>query len=378
MKKSLYIHIPFCKAKCHYCDFVSFARCESQYESYVNALCQELEQRSTELQQDSIRTIFIGGGTPTVLSEHQIAKIMDTLVKNYNILEDCEISMESNPGTLTQEKIDYIGRSPINRISMGLQSTHDQLLKRLGRIHSYEVFNKNYEDLRKAGISNINVDLMFGLPDQNLAQFKESLQVVASLSPEHISAYGLIVEEGTPFYKAYEQDRLPLPQEEVERNMYHLCNQFLGEQGYKHYEISNYAKPSRECRHNMVYWQLEDYVGFGVSAHSYHQGYRYENTSSLDDYLKQADQGEFISYNKMQVDSKSLMEEFMFLGLRLLKGVERESFQHRFGRSIEEVYQGKIEKLCGQDLLMLEKGRYHLTKRGLDLSNQVLSDFLLD
>lgn len=378
MTASLYIHIPFCKAKCHYCDFVSFSKCEEEYQIYVEALCLELRQRSESLAGRAIKTIFIGGGTPTVLSPVQLAQIMDTVTSHYNIMRDAEITIESNPGTLTKEIIEYLGKSPINRVSMGLQSTHNPLLKMLGRIHNYETFEKNYRDLRACGMKNINVDLMFGLPGQSLLDFKESLELVTRLEPEHLSCYGLIVEEGTPFYKAFHEDKLDLPDEETEREMYHLCESYLKSKGYVQYEISNYAKSNKVCRHNIVYWRLEDYVGIGVGAHSFFNDKRFENTRSLKDYLSQTGQGKILNENQILVDKKAKMEEFMFLGLRLLSGIKGEEFSKLFGCRIEDVYGAKIDQLSKANLLRRTSGGYTLTKKGLDLSNRVLSDFLLD
>lgn len=374
---SLYLHIPFCRAKCHYCDFLSFANCNHHFEPYVNALVKELEQKSEGLADHEIVTVFIGGGTPTVLPPVLLNRITDAVQENYQLSENCEFTIESNPGTLTKELRDCIIAGPINRISMGLQTTDDGLMDRIGRIHRYEDFRRNYEDLRAGGMININVDLMFGLPGQSLESFRESLEIVASLVPEHLSCYSLIIEEGTPFARDYKKGKLLLPQEDVERQMYYLCQDFLETKGYHRYEVSNYAKSGYECRHNVVYWTLGKYLGFGIGAHSYEDGIRYENTKSIEAYLKESEQGAIQRHHQVHVDKKSQMEEFMFLGLRLTKGISAQEFYDMFQVSIEDVYQSVLEAQLTKGLLKKTEKGYQLTSKGVDVSNHVLSEYLL-
>lgn len=377
-KVSLYLHIPFCESKCFYCDFTSYPKKKVLHQEYVDALCLEMEQVGEVLQQYVIDTIFIGGGTPSILSTNQIETIQNWLRRSFTITEDTEITMEANPGTLNQDKIDVIGNGIINRLSMGLQSTENELLKKIGRIHTFEDFEQNYENLRKVGIKNINVDMMFGLPNQNQNRYLEGLIKIAHMSPEHISSYGLIIEEGTPFYGLYHKGRLKLPEEHVERLMYDSCIQTLKEFGYQHYEISNFSKPGYACRHNLVYWDLKPYIGLGLASHSYFNGQRYENTKDLDAYIKMGMKGEFPKENIITLTKKELMEEFMFLGLRKIDGITIADFEKKFDVLIDRVYGKQIEGLLNEGLLQEAKGSFSLSRRGMDLANRVFSEFLID
>ncbi|WP_105619804.1 radical SAM family heme chaperone HemW [Vallitalea okinawensis] len=377
-KVSLYLHIPFCESKCYYCDFASYPKKNAFYQDYVDALCLEIEQVGESLQQCIIDTIFIGGGTPSILSVNQLDTIQSWLKKSFSIAKDAEITMEANPGTLDQDKIDVIGNGIINRISMGLQSTENDLLKKIGRIHTFEEFKQNYESLRKVGIKNINIDMMFGLPDQTTKGYINGLSQIAHMKPEHISSYGLIIEEGTPFYGLYHNNQLHLPDEQSERDMYDSCLQMLKDYDYEHYEISNFSKPGYACRHNLVYWDLKPYVGLGLASHSYYKGQRYEHTKDLEVYIQKAKQGQFHKENIFTLTTKEMMEEFMFLGLRKMDGIAIADFEKRFGILIDQVYGKQIDDLLKEGLIQEVKNSLLLTRRGMDLANRVFSKFLID
>lgn len=375
---SVYLHIPFCKKKCYYCDFASFAKEDPKHEDYVKALCLEIEQAGKQYEDYWVDTIFIGGGTPSLLKAEQLEVIQTALAKAFKISDNAEISMECNPGTLTTDKIDVIAKGIINRVSLGLQTTDNELLDRIGRIHNYEVFKENYNNLRHAGINNINVDMMFGLPGQTIDGFIEGLEMVVDLSPDHIAAYGLIIEKGTPFHKMYHKGRLLLPEEEAERQMYEACKRTLEMKDYEHYEISNFAKPGYECRHNLVYWELKPYIGLGLAAHSFIDGYRYAHTRKLDAYIQQGLKGEFPRIEETVIDQKAMMEEYMFLGLRKLSGVNKKDFLETFHVSMEDIYGPALEKLLAENLIEIRGGQeVVLTHNGLNFANRVYSEFLL-
>ncbi len=372
---SLYIHIPFCKSKCYYCDFISFSSSEDKYRLYINALKKEIEYVSSRIGDTLIDTIFIGGGTPTLLSTPLLKELISSL-KLFNIDKNAEISIESNPGTLDDDKIALISESSINRVSLGLQTTDNRLLKDIGRIHNYEIFLENYNNLRKVGIDNINTDLMFGLPGQDDLLLKDTLKKITNIKPEHISCYGLTIEKGTSFYKKFHKGILSLPTEEQERNMYHNIRSFLDQKGYKHYEISNFAKLGYECRHNLVYWQGKPYIGLGLGAHSYYKYERYRNEVNLDKYIGDIIKGDFNRYEVVYNDQISRMEEFMFLGLRLIEGISICDFKNRFKKDINDVYGQQLKKLVSLGLIEIYRGSIKLTYKGIDVSNTVLSYFL--
>lgn len=373
----LYLHIPFCFKKCHYCDFTSFANKEHAYQDYVDVLCKEIEQVGHEYEDSTVSTLFIGGGTPSILSGQQLQTIQDKLSESFCFTEDAEITIECNPGTLSDEKIEVLSKGIINRVSLGLQATDSKLLNRLGRIHSYEEFEDNYYKLKKAGIHNINVDMMFGLPDQSVDSYLDGLRKVIALKPEHLSVYSLIIEEKTPFHKAYNSGRLRLPQEEEERAMYEQGKALLQEHGYDHYEISNFAKQGYACRHNIVYWDVVPYIGMGLAAHSFDGEKRYANISDLSTYIEHGQQGQFDKIDVIEATEQSLMEEFMFLGLRKLAGVSVLEFEQRFSKTINQVYGSAIELLTKQGLIVVEGQNLRLTEAGLHVSNRVYSEFLL-
>lgn len=371
---SLYIHIPFCKQKCYYCDFPSYANIDYLKEDYVDALCKEIENKNITY---NIKSIFVGGGTPSYLSSKQLEKLLITINK-LNLDENIEFTMEANPGTLDEEKLIVMKKCGINRISMGLQAVQNSLLKDIGRIHTFNVFEENFKLARKVGFNNINVDLMFGLPSQTVEDWKDSLEKIASLEPEHISAYSLIVEEGTAFYKLYEKNKLILPSEEVERDMYKITKEILNFYGYKQYEISNYAKDGFECYHNKVYWKSKEYIGLGSSSASFIDGKRIKNIENVKKYIEKVNAEEAVTEEIYCNSKEDNIEEFMFMGLRLIEGINMEEFKRRFNINIMDIYKKIIEKNIEKDLLEIKGGYLRLTQKGIELSNYVMSDFILN
>ncbi|MCD3195392.1 oxygen-independent coproporphyrinogen III oxidase [Clostridium botulinum C] len=370
---SLYIHIPFCKQKCLYCDFTSYCGKESQMLSYSKALSTEIDN----IKDKKVKTIFIGGGTPTYLSLEGwniLKKSIDKLQKS----EDLEFTVESNPKTFDKEKLEILKSMGVNRISIGLQAWQNKHLKALGRIHTREEFLKSYNMAREVGFENINVDLMFGIPNQSFDEWKETLNEIIKLNPEHLSCYSLIIEEDTPFYNLYENQKINLPSEELERKMYWYTLKFLKEKGYHQYEISNFSKENKECRHNLVYWDLNEYIGCGVAAHSYSQGYRYNNSGKIEEYIKLIENNQSPIVEKVRNSLKSDIEEFIFMGLRKIKGISIEEFHKRFKKSIYELYSDVIAKHKSNGLIIEYNGYLFLSDKGVEVSNYIMSDFLLD
>ena len=375
-KISLYIHIPFCAQKCLYCDFPSFARKDHLRKAYIEALNKEIISLREKHNNLEINTIFIGGGTPSVLEANELECLLKEVAK-LNMAKDIEYSMECNPGNLTEEKLEVMKKYGVNRISMGLQAKQDNLLKGLGRIHNYKTFKENFLLAKKVGFNNINVDLMFGLPNQSLNEWEETLREIISLEPAHISAYSLIIEEGTAFYNLYENDKLKLPTEEEERKMYHLAKKILEENGFNQYEISNYAKEGKECRHNLAYWNMDNWIGVGSAAASYINGKRIKNISSVEEYINFIkDKGEAVEeiINNSKNDN---MEEFMFMGLRKINGIDENEFKNRFSMNINDVYGEILNKYIDEGLLIRDSGRIFLSEKGIEISNVIMADFLL-
>ena len=376
----LYFHIPFCVRKCLYCDFLSGPYGDADREAYMKALFVETRDRAAECSDYRITSIFIGGGTPSVVDESAIAKLMDIVRACYCTDSDMEVTIEVNPGTVTPEKLRTYRTAGINRLSIGLQSANNRELQTLGRIHTYEDFLETYALAVKEGFTNINVDIMSALPGQTMESYKETLQKVVALSPRHISAYSLIIEEGTPFELQYGQGSDALPDEDTEREMYKQTAKLLEEQGYKRYEISNYATDGRECRHNMGYWNRTEYLGLGIGAASMMNNRRFSNGPDFREYISNplGQRGEVteLSYEEQ-------MEETMYLGLRMTAGVPEEDFRRIFGRDMEQVYGEVIRWGIGEGLLQYKEipgmgGRsLSLTDRGLDVSNYVMARFLL-
>ena len=375
-KISLYIHIPFCAQKCLYCDFPSFARKDHLRKAYIEALNKEIISLREKHNNLEINTIFIGGGTPSVLESDELECLLKEVAK-LNMAKDIEYSMECNPGNLTEEKLEVMKKYGVNRISMGLQAKQDNLLKGLGRIHNYKTFKENFLLAKKVGFNNINVDLMFGLPNQRLNEWEETLREIISLEPAHISAYSLIIEEGTAFYNLYENDKLKLPTEEEERKMYHLAKKILEENGFNQYEISNYAKEGKECRHNLAYWNMDNWIGVGSAAASYINGKRIKNISSVEKYINSINEKREAVEEIINNSKNDNMEEFMFMGLRKINGIDENEFKNRFSMNINNVYGEIINKYIDEGLLIRESGRIFLSEKGIEISNIIMADFLL-
>ena len=405
---SLYIHIPFCKKKCLYCDFLSAPACAQEREDYVKALLREISVMAKLCEEYRVISVFFGGGTPSLLSSSQMERIMSAIRKGYDLCEDAEITVECNPATADLPKLSAYRECGINRLSIGLQSANDKELKGLGRIHNYRQFLETFDAARKAGFTNINVDIMSALPGQTYESYMHTLTSVISLHPEHISAYSLIIEEGTPFYERYGEGAAnkvvqgmesepmypQIPDEDTERRMYHDTAKVLQKEGYLRYEISNYAQKGYECRHNMTYWTGIEYLGLGLGASSYFRGYRYKNITDLNDYIQKCMERLSIQ-NILQGAAESMpdsplmdeivaltvkdkMEEYMFLGLRLKKGVSIHRFQQQFGVAMDNVYGKVIGKLKQEGLLLQQGDSLRLSKKGTDLANYAMSHFILE
>ncbi|MCH5255841.1 MAG: oxygen-independent coproporphyrinogen III oxidase [Lachnospiraceae bacterium] len=385
---SIYIHIPFCIRKCLYCNFLSYSASDDEKHSYINALVSEIEQQSRFYDSHSIISVFIGGGTPSVLDASEIERVLCKLKESFHFNNEPEITIEVNPGTVTEEKMASYLRSGINRLSIGLQSADDEELKILGRIHDYVAFCDTYELARKVGFNNINVDLMSAIPGQTTDSYRATLEKILEYGPEHISAYSLILEEGTWFYE--NRDKLELLTEDEDRVLYEMTEKILSANGYHRYEISNYAKDGYECIHNKVYWQRGDYVGFGLGAASMVGDVRWNNTYEIDKYQMLFNKSDMLSYennmlpnknntllqeNKHCLTKEEQMEEFMFLGLRLIKGVKKDDFREKFGVPIEDVY-GEVIKKMQNDGLVIVDDSIRLTPYGIDISNYVMAQFL--
>lgn len=390
---ALYVHIPFCVKKCNYCDFLSFSADESTKRNYLEALKREaLYWQKILCGRYRIGTVFIGGGTPSCLDALELGYLGE-IIHLFDIDERAEITIEANPGTLDKEKLCAIRNIGVNRVSLGLQSSIDEELKILGRIHTYDEFLKSYHMLRDTHFDNINIDLMSDIPKQSFESYKKTLERVVSLKPEHISSYSLIVEPGTVFYKMYEEGKLDIADEDTDRQMYSYTKDYLLSKGYHRYEISNYSKEGRECRHNLVYWTLEDYIGIGLGASSYFEGARFSNFADLGKYfeitkapalqLKNIDdfdssiQKRTETYEKLT--KKAKMEEFMFVGLRKCAGVSKKEFKKRFNHDIDDIYGALLDKFMKNKLLSENDNsdRIYLTNRGIDVSNYILSEFLI-
>lgn len=391
----LYIHIPFCVTKCNYCDFLSFpigrgdeeSPCFDRISRYVDALCAEIEGYAKKYPERAVNTVFIGGGTPSLLAPSFMKRIFQSIGK-WTLSPDVEFSIECNPGTVTKEKLNIYKQYGVNRLSFGLQSVNDQELSALGRIHTYDDFVSSYRLAREMGFSNINIDLISAIPGQTASSWTRTLETVLELRPEHISAYSLIIEEGTPFYDLYSESSertaqdsnvLRLPDEDTERRIYALTDQVLSKAGFHHYEISNYATKGCECRHNLGYWTGEEYLGLGLGASSYVDGTRYRNTDNMSVYTE--DIGDMLN-EKLHEDIETLspnnmISEYIILHLRLVKGFSKEEFKERFGHDVCDLYGDVIVKYIGLGLMEEADGFLRLTARGFDVSNIVMAEFLL-
>ncbi|MDR2899763.1 MAG: radical SAM family heme chaperone HemW [Clostridiales bacterium] len=373
-KTGIYVHIPFCREKCKYCDFVSFPNREEVYESYINTLIKELDNTDI-LNEVEISTIFFGGGTPSILPPFYIKKVMDRLLR-LKVAKNAEITIEANPESLTPEKLKEYKNAGINRLSIGLQAWQDNLLEKLGRVHRRVDFLQALNWAKKAGFNNINVDLMFAIPGQKFSDWEETLNEVTALNVSHISAYSLILEENTPFYEEYKKGEICLVDEELDRDMYHLTDKILFGKNFKKYEISNYSLSDFYSAHNVSYWERTNYLGFGLAAHSLYNNERYSNTEDLTAYIKAGGDLSRLRISSHTLSLNEQMEEFMFLGLRLTKGVKEEDFYKLFHTKIDLVYLGVIDKHIKSGLLIRENGSIYLSEKGFDLANMVMADFL--
>lgn len=393
----LYLHFPFCVRKCRYCDFLSFPSDEAGREIYLERLKEEIKARGAIYQDYNIETLFIGGGTPSLMTGQQLTELLDTVRVSFHVSPVGEWTMECNPGTTDAETLRIYRNAGINRLSFGLQSMNDEELKYLGRIHTAKQFAENYQAARRVGFENINIDLMSALPGQTTASWLDTLNKAAAFEPEHLSAYSLIIEEETPFWDLYGDDRsgeadvdgiiadggggqqgkaaiLTLPDEDSERQMYHLTKRILAEKGYERYEISNYARKGFECRHNLIYWQRKDYLGLGLGAASMVGNRRFSNVSDMTSYMHDW------SYCQEEIlDRKAQIEETMFLGLRCTAGVSDRMFTKKFGQSMMDIYGDIIRKYISEGFLVFypSEGRLAFSEAGTDVSNWILSDFLL-
>ena len=392
----LYIHIPFCKKKCNYCDFVSFANSEEKIEEYINCLICEIKEVAEnvkfQFQQKkgdlvNVRSIYIGGVTPSYIDSKYIKQILNTIRNSYDFVmaglidkqeQFPEITIEINPGTVTEEKLKDYKYSGVNRISIGMQATQNRLLTQLGRIHSYQEFETTYLLAREIGFNNINIDFMIGLPNQTIEDIKESLQKIKKLNPEHVSVYSLIVEENTILSKQIEEGTLKLLEENKEREMYWTVKNFLEENGYNHYEISNFAKPNRESRHNMDCWNQKEYFGFGVAAHSYVDNVRFSNITDLNSYIENYKHNEpeknFVFHEKENY--LDTMKEYLLLGFRKIKGVSKKDFENKFQLPIESIFKLELEELKEKGLILENEDTYYLSDKGIDFANLVFEKFV--
>lgn len=384
MKKrnlELYLHIPFCVRKCNYCDFFSASGTEEEQEAYVSAMVQEIQSYQELSGEYEVQTIFLGGGTPSLLTPEQIEQIFNAIYHTFSVNENAEITMEMNPGTVNIEKLHAMKAAGVNRLSIGLQSAQNEELKMLGRIHTFEEFLETWKLIEQAGFKNRNIDLMSALPGQTIESYEDTLSKVLALEPEHISAYSLILEEGTVFYDWYEKGKLDrgawkLPSEEEEYAMGELTILRLAEAGMYRYEISNYAKPGKECRHNLGYWDRVEYLGIGAGSSSLIKGERFDHIRDRKAYIEKIRNGESILIDREILSVESQMEEFMYLGLRKVEGVSRTDFQNYFGKNVDDVYGKILDKLEEEQLLEFSGDRIRLTHRGMDVSNCVLAEFL--
>lgn len=375
----IYVHIPFCKRKCSYCDFKSFSNIDKiNQKKYVDALIKEI-QNSQNTNKYIVTTIYIGGGTPSFINEAYIKDILQAIYKKWEIKNDVEITIEVNPGTITKEKLEAYKNMGINRLSIGLQSTNNYLLNKIGRIHSYEEFIENYILARKIGFENINIDLMLALPEQNMEDLMQSVKKVINLNPEHISIYSLILEENTELWKKVKNKEENLVEDDLEREMYWKSKKAFEAAGYIHYEISNYAKPGFESKHNKNCWSQKQYLGFGIAAHSYFNGKRFYKVEDLNKYITNIEKNEFKNNIIIEEENRTkedIAKEYMMLGLRKIEGVSISEFQRKFELNPLFYFRFEISKLQEMDLIEVDLDNIRLTKKGLNLANIVFEEFI--
>ena len=374
----IYVHIPFCKSKCYYCDFISYSSKECIWDKYINSLVKEIEHNSSKLKEKNITTIYIGGGTPSIINSENIIKIVNTIKEKYKVISNCEITIEVNPGTVTKEKLIDYKNAGINRLSIGLQSTKDNLLKEIGRIHDYKQFLETYNMAKECGFDNINVDLMLALPNQTLKDIEESVEEIIKLNPKHISVYSLILEEGTRLCDMVERKEVDIIDDELERNMYWIVKKKLEEEEYIHYEISNFSKKGYESKHNLNCWNQEEYIGFGVAAHSYMDKKRFYNIINVEEYIKNIEDGKFEknSFVEEIQNEEDIKKEYMMLGLRKIDGISIQEFKNKFIENPLYVFNKELAKLVEEELIEVDLDRIKLTKKGLDFANIVWEEFV--
>ncbi len=369
MSLGIYLHIPFCKQKCLYCDFNSYAGQENLMDEYCDALKREILSYSVG---ESVDTIYFGGGTPTLLGAERLADVLETLVSHFKVITDCEITAECNPGTIDAEGLSRLYSAGFNRLSIGLQSTDDAMIKRLGRIHSYQEFLECFQNAKRVGFANLSLDLMYGLPHQTREEWRGVLRTALKCNPKHLSCYGLKIEEGTPFATM----ELALPSDDTMREMYDDCVEILREAGYERYEISNFAKPGYESRHNLKYWNYENFIGFGAGAYSCKDGERWSNFSGIAEYCRAVREKNSAIEEKVLLTREEQMSEFCFLGLRTEKGIGQDKFKKQFGQEITDVFGKILFKNLERKTMIYHEGRYRLAPEFFYVSNGVLADFV--
>ncbi len=366
----IYVHIPYCKSKCYYCDFISFSKKEETIEKYIETVKKEIDD--CKLTGFNIKTIYIGGGTPSYIESRHILDIIAKIKEKFIVLQNAEITIEVNPGTVTKEKLQDYKKAGVNRLSIGLQSTDNRTLKQIGRIHTYEEFLETYDLAREVGFNNINIDFIFALPNSD--EWGTALQIseIINLKPEHISSYSLILEENTKLKELVESKELELPSEDEERKMYWKMKNLLEENGYKHYEISNFALPGYESKHNTDCWNQKEYLGFGAAAHSYFNSKRYSNSKTIDEYIE--------NYNNKTIeeeqDKETMAKEYMILGLRKIEGVSISEFERKFQINPLFYFRFEISKLVEEELIEIDLDNIKLTEKGLDFANMVFEEFI--
>lgn len=372
----LYIHVPFCAQKCYYCDFNSYKINSNQKKEYLINIEREMKFYKEEFKDKCFDTVFFGGGTPSILTVSELKELVNNINENFNIKNDAEITIECNPGTINREKLEAMKKMGINRLSIGLQATQNYHLKSIGRIHTYEEFEKNYYDALDIGFKNINIDLMYALPNQKTQEWKDTLDKIIKLNPSHISAYSLILEEGTKLYDMYQNKEFELLDEDTDINMYNYTIDTLKRHGYNQYEISNYSKEDLECKHNIIYWKCDNYLGLGPGASGFIGDTRYSNIEDICEYNKCIMQNIRPVSEEVELTKKDKIEEFIFMGLRMNEGINIDVFKERFDTDFYEIYQEVMDKLIKRELVRFDGKNISLTQKGREISNSVFIEFL--
>lgn len=372
----LYIHVPFCAQKCYYCDFNSYKINSNQKKEYLINIEREMKFYKDEFKDKCFDTVFFGGGTPSILTVDELQELVNNINENFNIKKDAEITIECNPGTINREKLEAMKKMGINRLSIGLQATQNYHLKSIGRIHTYEEFEKNYYDALDIGFENINIDLMYALPNQKTQEWKDTLDKIIKLNPSHISAYSLILEEGTKLYDMYQNKEFELLDEDTDINMYNYTIDTLKRHGYNQYEISNYSKENLECKHNIIYWKCDNYLGLGPGASGFIGDTRYSNIEDICEYNKCIMQNIRPVSEEIELTKKDKIEEFIFMGLRMNEGINVDIFKERFDTDFYDIYQEVMDKLIKRELVRFDGKNISLTQKGKEISNSVFIEFL--